>query len=289
MQRPVSEFRLPDTGGAVVPPSQRIVVHIDSAETLLSRIQAARLLAQIVDAEIVACYSATPSAMRHGLSVGLALRSIEECEDEDNAQRAAAYDTFRDSCSDMDHVRWHSAQGDSQSQFVRQALYADYLVLQQMGRGKDRAGVPASFVDHVLVNTGKASWVLPRSGCSQEMPRTIAIAWNESREAAHAVSSAIPLLRQAAHVHLLGHGVDAQRDLAAMASRLSTLQRGCTQHRLEDVGAGLGQQLIRRTHELGADLLVMGCYGHGQASEKVLGGVTREVLDRMPCSVWMAH
>ncbi len=39
----------------------------------------------------------------------------------------------------------------------------------------------------------------------------------------------------------------------------------------------------------GADLLVMGAYGHSRFQEFVLGGVTKEVLARLPVSVLMAH
>jgi nucleotide-binding universal stress UspA family protein len=41
--------------------------------------------------------------------------------------------------------------------------------------------------------------------------------------------------------------------------------------------------------DLGADLLVMGCYGHSRAREWILGGVTRTVLASMTLPVLMAH
>jgi len=41
--------------------------------------------------------------------------------------------------------------------------------------------------------------------------------------------------------------------------------------------------------DLGADLLVMGCYGHSRARELVLGGASRTVLGSMTVPVLMAH
>ena len=41
--------------------------------------------------------------------------------------------------------------------------------------------------------------------------------------------------------------------------------------------------------DLQADLLVMGCYGHGRAREWLLGGATRTVLGAMTLPVLMAH
>ena len=40
---------------------------------------------------------------------------------------------------------------------------------------------------------------------------------------------------------------------------------------------------------MGADLLVMGAYGHSRLREFVLGGATRSVLAAMTLPVLMAH
>jgi nucleotide-binding universal stress UspA family protein len=41
--------------------------------------------------------------------------------------------------------------------------------------------------------------------------------------------------------------------------------------------------------DVSADLLVMGCYGHGRAREWVLGGATRTILQSMTLPVLMIH
>ena len=51
----------------------------------------------------------------------------------------------------------------------------------------------------------------------------------------------------------------------------------------------LGEILLSRVFDLGCDLLVMGCYGHGRAREWVLGGVSRTLLSSMTLPVLMAH
>jgi nucleotide-binding universal stress UspA family protein len=50
-----------------------------------------------------------------------------------------------------------------------------------------------------------------------------------------------------------------------------------------------GELLLSRAADLGADLLVMGCYGHSRAREFVLGGATRTVLASMTLPVLMCH
>ena len=51
----------------------------------------------------------------------------------------------------------------------------------------------------------------------------------------------------------------------------------------------VGELLLSKAADLGADLLVMGCYGHGRAREWVLGGASRTVLQSMTVPVLMAH
>ena len=50
-----------------------------------------------------------------------------------------------------------------------------------------------------------------------------------------------------------------------------------------------GAQLLSLAADVGADLLVMGCYGHSRAREWVLGGVTRTILQSMTLPVLMSH
>ena len=50
-----------------------------------------------------------------------------------------------------------------------------------------------------------------------------------------------------------------------------------------------GDTLLSFASEVGADLLVMGCYGHSRASELMLGGALRSVLKSMTLPVLMAR
>jgi nucleotide-binding universal stress UspA family protein len=59
--------------------------------------------------------------------------------------------------------------------------------------------------------------------------------------------------------------------------------------RYPDEPDNIGDLLLSRASEEGADLLVMGCYGHSRLREMVLGGTTRVVLRSMTCPVLMAH
>jgi nucleotide-binding universal stress UspA family protein len=119
---------------------------------------------------------------------------------------------------------------------------------------------------------------------------TVAIAWNGSREAALAVAAAMPMLMTASRVvvltaetsstatatgdglvaHLAWHGIDAR--LARVAP-----------------SGPVGQALMAQAFDVGADLLVMGGYGHSRLREMVLGGVTRWMIDNGGLPVLLVH
>ena len=50
-----------------------------------------------------------------------------------------------------------------------------------------------------------------------------------------------------------------------------------------------GNELLTLAADTGAEMIVMGCYGHSRARELVLGGATRTVLQSMTAPVLMAH
>jgi nucleotide-binding universal stress UspA family protein len=107
------------------------------------------------------------------------------------------------------------------------------------------------------------------------------------------VTAALPFLQRAKHVHVLAWG-DAG-DPAVGGHRLDLdgyLQlRGVTPtwHRGGKEPEALGELLLSRVFDLGADLLVMGCYGHGRAREWALGGVSRTLLRSMTLPLLLAH
>jgi nucleotide-binding universal stress UspA family protein len=50
-----------------------------------------------------------------------------------------------------------------------------------------------------------------------------------------------------------------------------------------------GNIISRHIGMAGADMAVLGLYGHSRLREFVLGGVSRELLDEMPAPLLMSH
>ncbi|WP_337190546.1 universal stress protein [Tsuneonella aeria] len=51
----------------------------------------------------------------------------------------------------------------------------------------------------------------------------------------------------------------------------------------------MGETLQNAAIEEGADMLVMGAFGHSRLAEFILGGATRDILDRPSLPVLLSH
>jgi len=176
---------------------------------------------------------------------------------------------------------------------VRQAMWADLLILGQHDASDPLTiGVPADVVPSVLMASGRPALVVPCVDTGSAFGQDILIAWKPTRESAHAVSAAMPLLQRAPRIHLaIADDPDTPPDEARALEDFLRLHgvtapvRQCAMV----ASADTGDRLLSLAADSGADLLVMGCYGHSRTRELVLGGATRTVLRSMTLPVLMAH
>jgi nucleotide-binding universal stress UspA family protein len=182
---------------------------------------------------------------------------------------------------------------DEYSGLCLQARYADLLVLGQADpEDHEEGGLLLDLPEQVLMHGGRPVLLVPRSGSFTPPARHALVAWNGSREAARAVSAALPLLQQVGQVTLavLGasqgdHGEEPGADIALYLARHDIKVDVLVQPRPADAG----KAILALASELGADLLVMGAYGHSRWREMVLGGATRGVLAQATLPVLLMH
>ena len=267
-----------------------LLVHVDGTPQAAVRLRLAERLAAAHGATARALYSTTTALLRYPLALSAGGDIAPALAELDHQRREAAHAQYRASV-DPARVAWHEGSGQPVADVVQAAYYADLLLLGQRPPGAAaEADVPGDFAAAVVLDSGRPALVLPHVLLEPALPRRVLVAWKPTRESARAVSAALPLLQQADSVQVLafdeGEGLrEAEPIVGFLASHgiTATLQRETAlEHEL-------GAQLLSRAADAQADLLVMGCYGHGRAREWALGGVSRTVLQSMTLPVLLCH
>ncbi|WP_430465377.1 universal stress protein [Tabrizicola sp.] len=177
---------------------------------------------------------------------------------------------------------------------AQRARFADLVVLARpYGEGK---GAESEAVIEAAMFEGKAPvLVLPEAGLGEAvLPKRVVVAWNQSAEAMTATRMALPMLKLAETVDITvvdppQHGAERSDPGGMLCQMLvrhgvhaevSVLARSLP--RVSDV-------LARHVMDQNADMMVMGAYGHSRFREAILGGATRNMLEKAEIPVLMAR
>jgi nucleotide-binding universal stress UspA family protein len=186
---------------------------------------------------------------------------------------------------------WRDISGDEAEATIAEARFHDLVVL---GRPQDATALSTTGIGAVLVAAGRPVLLASKTSPENIAP-TIAIAWKDGPEAARAVTAAAPLLAKAHKIIVLtaDEGTGEPGKSIASAERLAALLRrpGCTVEARLVIPGGctLAESILDTARADGADVLVMGGYGHSRLRELVFGGFTRHVLNSSPLPVFLFH
>jgi len=229
----------------------------------------------------------------------MAVDVIQEIEEKhrETAQAASAKieATFRAACSraGISH-EWRLAEGDPAEVGVLHAHYADLAITGQIDPAMPPPGGWARLPEQLALASGRPALIVPYVGRFDTAGRRVLVAWSRTRESARALNDALPILERASHVTVLSvnprRGEEAN-DLPGADIALHLARHGVKAEAASTVAEDIdvGNTLLSRAADLGADLIVMGCYGHSRMRELILGGATGEILQHMTVPVLMSH
>jgi nucleotide-binding universal stress UspA family protein len=184
---------------------------------------------------------------------------------------------------------WHSATGDLVEFVTARAKASDLVVLGQAMPAPSALQTP----EEVILGCGRPVLVAPYAWHFIGRIGAIGlVAWNGSREAARALGDALPLLAGAAVVTLFSVNPDPDDDWMRDGEFVRHLARHTIEATAETVspkGITVAEAVLSRITDTGADILVMGAYGHSRFREIVLGSMTRDMLQRAKVPILMSH
>ncbi len=208
-----------------------------------------------------------------------------------------AVEQFRHAC-DAAGLKSYEAvmdEADAASSLVYHAHCSDLAVLGQPDPQAPGHRQAQAVVEEVILQSARPTLLIPYAGRFDTPGRNVMVAWDDSREAARAVSDALPLLRRARQVQVVswneaGTEADARLNERMDALRHWLMWQGVpAETRVETTAVSISDAMLSRAADLGTDLVVMGAYGHSRWAERVLGGATRGLLTSMTVPVLMSH
>ncbi len=175
----------------------------------------------------------------------------------------------------------------------RRARYVDLTLFGPSLLADD--AISDNALDGALFRSGRPVLMVPEKTETTLAPKCVSIAWDGSLEAARAVGYSVDMLVAAEIVHVVlvdpvsgegGHGAEPGADLAAYLARQNVK---VTVDRVPSAGRPVSDVLTQHALDNKCELIVMGAYGHSRLRERIFGGVTRSMLNRVTIPMLMAH
>jgi nucleotide-binding universal stress UspA family protein len=282
-----------------------ILVHLDASEGSSSRLRLAMDLAgrhgSRLSAVFVDEWNLEQRESRATAELGLAAapdlerldRSIAADIERSATRLRTLLAAFR-----KDHslqFEWHRFAGSSDVTIDRLVPYCDLCILGQnslfTGSSLDRR-----FCERLVFSTVTPIVFVPAGAALNSLGKRIVVAWDSSRTAARAVNDAMTLIEGAERTTVVT--VDSGPELGVVhgETSLELLQQRLRRHhaqvdaiRVRAPVESIAAALQAKAHELGADLLVAGAFGHSRLKERIFGGVSRDLLQNMTLPVLMSH
>ncbi|MBX2879997.1 MAG: universal stress protein [Granulosicoccus sp.] len=272
-----------------------ILVNVDSSEQSVETLRVGIEISRQFDARLSAIYPIQPLAQLPYVGASADVVVLNDLmEDQTNRMELTREKLVHQADDKLVKLHWHSPTGSPSRLTASSARLNDLLVVSQ-GDPSRYQGTVRGLNGSVLLDTGRPTLVVPYIGCRAFPFNNILVAWDGSRTATRAINDSLPFLRLAESVEVTTvheHTKQETRNCNNNEDICEHLLRhgvGVKSSRLESTDVDIGNTLLNHVADSGANLLVIGAYGHSRAREFLLGGVTRCMLRSMTVPVLMSH
>lgn len=145
----------------------------------------------------------------------------------------------------------------------------------------------------ILFDGGRPILLIPHRHAAGYTATHLAVAWDNSRNAARALCDALALLPSVETLTFLVIGdektVATSIEPDVLAAIMASRGIKASLRHVKKGARGIGAALQDEARSASADILVMGAFGHSRLRQFVLGGATQEVLGSLQMPVLMSH
>ncbi len=272
---------------------KNILVYVDDSKRSAATVTAAGMLAATHDAHVTGLAVERPAHIPGYAAIEIPPSAMEIIAAQRQASIAGAREIFETSIKRAgltERSGWTVAKGMPLETLALRSRYADLTLITQAGPEQEGT-YGEDLVDDLIMISGRPVLVIPYIGAAGTLGNTVLVGWNGSREAARAVSDAMPILERAETVEVLAIEPTELGDApgADISAHLATHGVKASANATRGLDIDVGDVLLNRASDIGADLIVMGAYGHSRMRELVLGGATRHILAHMTVPVLLSH
>lgn len=185
---------------------------------------------------------------------------------------------------------WQVERGSLDEVIDREAIEHDLVVLPIPSAVKNAEKA----AQRTLTKARKPVLIMPPAAkdASNGTLGRVLIAWDGGTQAWHAVSAALPFLKQADSVEILT--VDAPAGIEALRTKLLHYLAchgiEATAYDQPSRSLSVGEAILGDASDGEFSLLIMGAYTHSPLRERILGGATQHVLTHAAATpVFLAH
>ncbi len=275
-----------------------LLVFADDGEASAPRLDTAIAMAERYGAKLAACVLAEQPAYYYGVGTEVAADVYLEDVERTKAIARGVADAARERLAKSGHdggARW--ATGTAVAISETAACNARYADLSLIGQPDDSAQetVLTRVFEGVLLDSGRPAVMVPKGWSGGSFGGRVMIAWTPCKEAARAVADAMPFIEAAESVHIAmvdpetGEDTHGEEPGADLAAALAHHRAQVTVDALPSAGHSVAGRLLTHAAECGADLIVMGGYGHWRLRESLFGGVTRDMIRKSEVPLLLAH
>lgn len=229
-------------------------------------------------------------------AIEAAIRASDEAQKVVSATFKSAVEKFGIELKDKPGARTDATahlrivQGDFADEIERRSRLCDLIVFG-LASAKDGQETLREGFEAALLSGARPVLFVPQEPAESPGQR-IAVAYDGSATAAHAVTAALPFLSRAKSVHSyeVTPATGVSEPLNDLREYLALRGIEAVEHLVDAGPKSTAEALTLAVQAQRCDLLVLGGYGHSRIREFVLGGVTRHILRHgAPFAVLMAH
>lgn len=274
-----------------------LIVHLDDSEQCGRRVEMAMRMARRFGSHLAGVYLVPTSELTPSVAAMLPASAVARRLAETGEAQRRAEALFLGTAASMgvENIDFRAPAGDPVAAAVTHARCADLAIVGQPEEGSDIAGFARRLAEHVLLESGAPILIVPYAGSFGDPGSNVLIGWDAGRESARTLRDALPILSNGAQVTLVSMTHDREQadalaqSHARVAAYLSAHAISAQFRHVDAHDRETGDRLLSQAEDLGADLIVMGGYGHSRSRELVLGGATRTVFEAMTVPVLMSH